>query len=96
LINYQMNLADSPEWYRIVWVLHQRNYKKATDDCIVRLLDRYYENSGKRVEIPDCDELVSGIFWAKYTYTHHYSRLLGNLPSNYNKKFMKVDMQIIA
>ncbi len=89
-----MNLADSPEWYRIVWVLHQRNYKKASDDCIVRLLDRYYENSGKRVEIPDCDELVSGIFWAKCT--NNYSRLLGKLPSNKYKKFMKVDMQIIA
>ena len=54
----QMNLADSPEWYRIVWILHQRNYKKASDETIVRLLDRYYENSGKRFAVPDCESLV--------------------------------------
>ena len=24
LINYHMNLADSPEWYRKVWLKHQR------------------------------------------------------------------------
>ena len=53
-----MNLADSPEWYRIVWILHQRNYKKASDETIIRLLDRYYENSGKRVAVPDCEQLV--------------------------------------
>jgi hypothetical protein len=53
-----MNLADSPDWYRIVWILHQRNHKKASDETIIRLLDRYYENSGKRVVVPDCEKLV--------------------------------------
>jgi len=53
-----MNLADSPDWYRIVWIRFQREYKKASDASILRILDRYYENSGKRVQIPDTEELV--------------------------------------
>lgn len=57
LVNYSMNLADSPEWYRIVWLKHQRQVKKASDEAIQRILDRYYENSGKRVIVPKCEEL---------------------------------------
>ena len=60
LINYQMNLADSPDWYSIVWIRFQKEYKKASDASILRILDRYYENSGKRVQIPDTEELVMG------------------------------------
>ena len=58
LVNYTMNLADSPEWYRVLWIKSQREDKKASDAAIKRILDRYYENSGKRVEIPDSEELI--------------------------------------
>ncbi len=57
LVNYTMNLADSPEWYRILWVKHQRHVKKASDAAIKRILERYTENSSKRVDIPDSEEL---------------------------------------
>ena len=58
LVNYQMNLADSPEWYRIVWLRHQREFKKMKDDAIERVLARYYENTGKRVELPEEEGFV--------------------------------------
>ena len=57
LVNYSINLADSPEWYRVIWLRHQRNVKQASDSAIQRILDRYYENSSKRVEIPKSEEL---------------------------------------
>ena len=41
LINYQMNLADAPEWYRLVWLQHQREYKKMNNHSIWRVMDRY-------------------------------------------------------
>ena len=52
-----MNLGDSPEWYRIVWIKHHREYKKCSDVTIKRLLQRYTENSLKHVEIPENEEL---------------------------------------
>ena len=57
LVNYCINLADSPEWYRIIWLRHQRHVKKSSDAAIKRILDRYQENSCKRVEIPQSEEL---------------------------------------
>lgn len=57
LVNYSMNLGDSPEWYRIVWIKHHREYKKCSDVTIKRLLQRYTENSLKHVEIPESEEL---------------------------------------
>ena len=51
-----MNLADSPEWYRKVWLRHQREHKKLKDESIIRILDRYYENTGKRVDLSLEDE----------------------------------------
>jgi len=58
LINYQMNLADAPDWYKFVWLKHQREVKKCSDDAIGRILDRYTENTGKRVYLPDCEGFV--------------------------------------
>lgn len=57
LVNYTINLADSPEWYRVLWIRHQRANKNASDQSIKRILDRYTENTGKRVEIPASEEL---------------------------------------
>ena len=58
LINYQMNLAGSPEWYRILWIKHQRHVKKCSDAAIKRILERYAENTLKVVEIPESEELI--------------------------------------
>jgi len=58
LINYQMNLAGSPEWYRILWMQHQRHVKKCSDAAIKRILERYTENTLKTVEIPESEELI--------------------------------------
>ncbi len=57
MINYSMNLADSPMWYRVVWLRHQRYVKKASDAAIKRIIDRYAENTSKRIEIPESEEL---------------------------------------
>ena len=53
-----MNLADAPDWYKFVWLKHQREVKKCSDDAIGRILDRYTENTGKRVYLPDCEGFV--------------------------------------
>ena len=58
LINYQMNLADSPEWYRVMWLRHQREYKKYDDAAIQRQVARYEENTGKRFIYPDEEGFV--------------------------------------
>ena len=34
LVNYQMHLAKSPEWYRQVWLQHMRKTKK--DDAAIQ------------------------------------------------------------
>ncbi len=36
LVNYHMNLADAPRWYRQVWLGHQRHFKKLSDEAIAR------------------------------------------------------------
>ena len=69
LVNYSMNLGDSPEWYRIVWIKHHREYKKCSDVTIKRLLQRYTENSLKHVEIPESEELNIPEPHGKYMYT---------------------------
>lgn len=58
LINYQMNLADAPDWYKVVWLCHQRDFKKMSDEAIGRVLARYTENTGKRVELLDVEGFV--------------------------------------
>ena len=52
LINYQMNLADAPDWYRVVWLRHQREFKKLDDAAIERVLARYRENTLKTFIYP--------------------------------------------
>ena len=64
-----MNLGDSPEWYRIVWIKHHREYKKCSDVTIKRLLQRYTENSLKHVEIPESEELNIPEPHGKYVLT---------------------------
>ncbi len=51
LVNYHMNLADAPDWYKKVWVRHQREHKKMSNDSIARVLDRYRENTSKHVDV---------------------------------------------
>ena len=58
LVNYQMNLAGSSEWYRILWIQHQRHVKKCSDAAIKRILEHYAENTLKTVEIPESEELI--------------------------------------
>ena len=36
LVNYQMTLAKSPEWYRVIWLQHMRKTKKGDDSAIQR------------------------------------------------------------
>ena len=40
LVHYHMNLADAPMWYKQVWLKHQREHKKMSDQSIMRVLDR--------------------------------------------------------
>ena len=41
-----------------MWLQHQREYKKVNDDAIGRILARYMENTGKRVELPEAEGFV--------------------------------------
>ena len=41
LVNYHINLGDAPEWYKKVWVRHQREFKKMSDESIERLMWRW-------------------------------------------------------
>ena len=43
LVNYQMTLAKSPDWYRTVWLQHMRVVKRGDDGAIQRYIDRQYE-----------------------------------------------------
>ena len=72
LVNYSMNLGDSPEWYRIVWIKHHREFKKCSDVTIKRLLQRYTENSLKHVEIPESEELNIPEPHGKYLCTYFF------------------------
>uniref|UniRef100_A0A0K2UHP2 SET domain-containing protein n=3 Tax=Lepeophtheirus salmonis TaxID=72036 RepID=A0A0K2UHP2_LEPSM len=58
LINYHMNLCDSPEWYRVLWIQHQRKKNNSSDAAIARIMDRYYENTGKKIPLPENEELI--------------------------------------
>ena len=40
LINYHINLGDAPEWYKKVWLRHQREFKKMSDESIERIMLR--------------------------------------------------------
>jgi len=57
LVNYQMTLAKSPDWYRCVWIQHMRVVKKGDDKAIQRYIDRQYELQGYRIPLPDSEEL---------------------------------------
>ncbi len=41
LVNYHINLADAPRWYRQVWLGHQRKHKGMSDQGVARLLARW-------------------------------------------------------
>ncbi len=55
LVNYHMNLADAPDWFKKVWLRHQREVKKLSDESILRVLLRYRENTSKHVDL-DLDD----------------------------------------
>jgi len=57
LVNYQMCLAKSPEWYRCVWIAHMRVIKKNDDKAIKRYIDRQYELQGYRIPLPESEVL---------------------------------------
>jgi len=57
LINYQMTLAKSPDWYRVIWLQHMRKVKRNDDGAIQRYIDRQYELQGYRIPLPDSEVL---------------------------------------
>jgi len=57
LVNYQMTIAKSPDWYRVVWLHHMRKVKKNDDAAIQRYIDRQYELQGYRIPLPESEEL---------------------------------------
>jgi len=57
LVNYQMCLAKSPEWYRVIWLQHMRSQKR-DDASIARYIDRQYELQGYRIPLPDSEVLM--------------------------------------
>jgi len=57
LVNYQMTIAKSPDWYRVVWLQHMRKVKKNDDTAIQRFIDRQYELQGFRIPLPESEEL---------------------------------------
>jgi len=57
LVNYQMALAKSPDWYRVIWLQHMRRIKRGDDSAIQRYIDRQYELQGFRIPLPDSEVL---------------------------------------
>ncbi len=58
LVNYHINLADAPRWYRQVWLQHQRGHKGMSDQAVARLLAKYADLTAKRVEVDLEEEMV--------------------------------------
>ena len=52
LVNYGMQMAEAPIWYKSLWVKHLRETKNLTDENIIDWCGRQYSMNGKLVELP--------------------------------------------
>ena len=51
-MNYYLGLHQGPEWYKQLWLKHVRQDKKWGDKEIQTFLDRNYDMTMKKIELP--------------------------------------------
>ena len=51
-VNYQIGLHRGPDWYKLLWLRHVRSEKKWGDKDVERFLERNYDMTMKRIELP--------------------------------------------
>ena len=58
-VNYYIGLHQGPAWYKLLWLRHVRTQKKWGDKDIARFLERNYDMTMKRIELPpETDTLI--------------------------------------
>ena len=56
-MNYYIGLSIGPEWYKRLWLQHVRQDKRWGDKEIQRFLERNYDMTMKKIELPDEGQL---------------------------------------
>ena len=54
-VNYNLGLSQGPPWYRMLWVRHVRENKGWGQKEIERYIERNYDMTMKRIQLPDDD-----------------------------------------
>ena len=54
-MNYNLGLSQGPLWYRLLWLRHVRENKGWGQREIERYIERNYDLTMKRIELPDDD-----------------------------------------
>ena len=54
-VNYNLGLSQGPAWYRMLWLRHVRENKGWGQREIERYIERNYDLTMKRIELPDDD-----------------------------------------
>jgi len=56
-VNYNLGMANGPEWYRLLWLRHVREKKKWTDEQVDKFIVRNHELTMKWIRLPKTDQL---------------------------------------
>ena len=54
-VNYNLGLSQGPQWYRMLWLRHVRQNKGWGQKQIERFIERNYDLTMKRIQLPDDD-----------------------------------------
>ena len=57
-VNYNLGLGKGPDWYKTLWLRHVREDKKWGDKQVERFIERNYDMTMRRIELPEDDRLV--------------------------------------
>ena len=56
-VNYNLGMANGPEWYRLLWLRHVREKKGWTDEQVDKFIVRNHELTMKWIRLPKTDQL---------------------------------------
>ena len=56
-VNYNLGMANGPEWYRLLWLRHVKEKKKWTDEQVDKFIVRNHELTMKWIRLPKTDQL---------------------------------------
>ena len=54
-VNYNLGLSQGPQWYRMLWLRHVRENKGWGQKEVERYIERNYDMTMKRIQLPDDD-----------------------------------------